>query len=285
MAKINKALDYNKLLQDQQKGKLLKKKLSFPLWAGIKYDGNYVVILVDRGQPTFYTSGGLTYTHTDKGGDIFNGIRDGAYFAERIAGLGKLGDRSRCNLKGSKTAQTSTGHTYKVHDYVTLEDYYDGQSGKAYSIRRDIVLRTFPDAYIAIEEMIDSIEELEVMLSRVVKQGYEGLMLKQCGWKWKDTKSRTVSICKYKKRPTADLLCIGTTEGEGKYVGMVGAVVLKDSSGRIVNVGSGLSDFDRSVATEYVGQVIEIEYEQIMDTYIQPTVVQLRPDKSEKDID
>ena len=79
---------------------------------------------------------------------------------------------------------------------------------------------------------------------------------------------------------------MGITEGEGKYKGMIGSLVLQDASGRIVSVGSGLSDAYRSKASiAYIGKVIEIEYEQILDTYIQPTFVTVRLDKTKEEID
>ena len=109
-------------------------------------------------------------------------------------------------------------------------------------------------------------------------------MLYQPDFKWEDTKSRRVDLCKYKKRRTADLLCIGTTEGEGKYEGQLGSLVLRDNSGRVCNVGSGLDDDDR-LLDDWIDKVIEIEFEQIIDTYIQPTFIRVRDDKDATEID
>ncbi len=67
---------------------------------------------------------------------------------------------------------------------------------------------------------------------------------------------------------------------------MIGALLLEDSKGRVVSVGSGLSDDQRRVNSMYfVGRVIEIEYEQILDTYIQPIIKCIRADKTAEDID
>ena len=71
--KCNKALDLNKLHQEHGKGKLLKKVAQFPMYCPIKYDGNSVLVLIERGTATFITSGGLTYRHLDGAGDIFKG--------------------------------------------------------------------------------------------------------------------------------------------------------------------------------------------------------------------
>jgi len=287
MSKINKALDYNKLIEQQAKGKLLKKILQFPLIAQTKYDGNYVAVEVKNGKTTFTTSGGLNYTHTDDGGDCFRYALDGVYICERVAGSGKLGDRVRCNLRGPKANQTSTGHTYKVFDYLSLDDYWQGFTGAQYNARYEQLLHSGIDnSRIVTFQMIENKEQLASALSEIVKEGYEGLMLYQPDFKWRDTKSRTIDLCKYKKRPTADLLCADTTEGEGKYEGLIGSLVLSDSKGRTVAVGSGLSDSDRNLsADDFIGKVVEIEYEQILDTYVQPTFIQIRDDKAKEDID
>lgn len=280
MAKINKALDYNKLLIDQSNGKLLKKYLQFGLWASVKYDGNYVVVHVSDKGTTFETSGGLFYTHLDNAGDVFaNGLK-GFYFAERIAGKGKLGDRNKCNLKGPKHAQTSEGHSYKVFGYVTEEEYAQGYSNVMYPYMATIISKTIPVDSIAEPVFIDNINKLNSLLSYTTSIGYEGLMLMATDYSWKDTKTRTVKLAKYKKRPTADLKCIGVTEGEGKYTGLIGSLILEDDEGRVVNVGSGLNDADRNAKPGYfIGRVVEIEYEHIVDTYIQPTYKFIRKDK------
>jgi len=114
------------------------------------------------------------------------------------------------------------------------------------------------------------------------KYGWEGMMCVEPSSVYTPGK-RGNHIVKLKYRKTADLLCIGTEPGEGKYQGMIGALVLKDRNGRVVRVGSGLDDLDRSYKNDYIGKIIEIEYEQILDTYIQPTFVCVRYDKQLSD--
>jgi len=286
MSKICKSLDLNKLFNEQAKGKLLKKHMLFPMFGSIKYDGNYVCIQVQGKNRTFNTSGGLTYTHTDSAGDIFDGVYDGAYFAERIAGEGKLGDRDRCNLRGSKSDQTSTGHSYRVFDYVSIEDYIRGYSEMPFLARKKLLAESgLPIENIARQLIFSNQDNLDNYMKDMVRQGWEGMMLVSPAHEWKDTKSRTVDLVKYKLRPTVDLLCVGTTEGEGKYEGMVGALVLQDSNFRTVSVGSGLSDMARSLGDEHIGRVYEVEYERIADTYIQPTLIRHREDKDATEID
>jgi len=285
-AKINKSLDYNKLIEQHSKGKLLGTQLKFPLYASIKYDGNYVVVHVKDGQPIFETSGGLFYRHTNGVDKIFKVVQDGCYIAERIANDGKLGDRKYCTLVGPKTAQLSYGHSYKVFDYISNEDYLLGRSSKDFKDRMKIISDNIDIPHRTEPVLINSINQLREYFDLIISQGYEGLMLMQSTYRWRDTKSRTTDIIKYKNRPTVDLICIGTTEGEGKYAGMIGALILKDHKGRVVNVGSGLDDYERSMhSSAFIGKVVEIQYEQILDTYIQPAFIRIRTDKTKGGID
>jgi len=291
MAKINKALDLNKLFSQQKQGKLLKKHIQFPMFGSVKYDGNYTTIVVEAvGYPVFYSSGGHIYDNDRE--TMFHQAEVGVYIAERIAGEGRLGDRSKCSLRGPRGLQTAHNHWYKVHDFITLRDYEDGVTDIPYYARRVMLREKVKEPYLVEEEVIYCQEELEVYLEETVKLGFEGIMVKSEGWLWKHTKSRTIDLVKYKKRPTADLLCIGATEGTGKYAGVIGSLRLTDKTGRIVDVGSGMSDLDRTIApSHYIGRVIEVFYEQIMDTYIQPTFgdeyegVLIRHDKTKEEID
>jgi len=74
-SKINKAYNYGKK----------PKPLTFPLYAAIKYDGNYVNIIVNDEGPKFFTSGGHEYTHENHCMDLRPGY---VYMAERIHGIG-----------------------------------------------------------------------------------------------------------------------------------------------------------------------------------------------------
>jgi len=288
-AKINKALDLNKLFQEQSKGKLLKKNVKFPVYASTKFDGNYTVIIKEcQGNVIYISSGGHEYTNNKP--TIFDdsAVSPGVYIAERIANDGKLGDRKNCALRGSRGSQIAYNHKYMVHDYMSMAEYRAGRSDDDYDERIDsLVLNTG----IPLENMVENKllycqGHVDEYLVDVVKEGYEGIMLKSPSWIWQDTKSRKVDNVKYKKRPTADLYCVRVTEGEGKYEGMIGALVLQDSKGREVAVGSGLNDDDRAVDPSYfIGEVVEIDYEQIMDTYIQPTFITIRLDKGLGDID
>ncbi len=75
-------------------------------------------------------------------------------------------------------------------------------------------------------------------------------------------------MVKMKATEEMELTCVGTTEGTGKYEGMIGALVCQGSIGaKDINVklGSGLTDHDREQPPEYyIGKDIDVLYNDIV---------------------
>jgi DNA ligase-1 len=120
-----------------------------------------------------------------------------------------------------------------------------------------------------------------MLLDKVVKAGWEGLVIKQPKMLWSATKTRTDAFIKAKKYPTYDLEVVDVNLGEGKYSGAVGSLILADATGRIVgSVGTGLSDSDR-YDMDFIGQVVEIKCERISPDgmLIQPVYLHTREPK------
>lgn len=126
-------------------------------------------------------------------------------------------------------------------------------------------------------------KEAKTFLKVQIEKGWEGYMLVEPDSFYEIGKRVNHSI-KLKSRKIVDLKCTGIELGEGKYQNMIGALCLEDKLGRKVSVGSGLDDSLRAFNPDYfIGKIIEIEYEQIMDTYIQPTFIGIRNDKKDSD--
>jgi len=133
--------------------------------------------------------------------------------------------------------------------------------------------------------LISSLEVAESKTAGWVKEGFEGAMLVNPNSLHQPGK-RSNDIIKLKPRKTADLLCIDTKLGTGKYEGMIGSLLLKDSNDVTVWAGSGLDDWARSQSPQsFIGTVFEIEFERIDDTYIQPIIKHRRGDKLPTEID
>jgi ATP-dependent DNA ligase len=207
---------------------------------------------------------------------------------------GKLGDRVHSGVQTSFVTNTRKGiinttcPTWRIFDYVTTIDYEAGKCEVPYIERWNWLIENIPTSALAYNMEALNLEHEQMFFDKVVAEGYEGIVSVYYGQEWEATKSRRWEATKWKDRPTADLLCIGWTEGTGKYTGMIGSLELVSKSGIVVNVGSGLDDAKRDLEPHhFVGKVIEIGYEQIMKdgTYQQPTFKRIRDDKSPDDID
>lgn len=262
-------------------------KISYPVYAEIKYDGNYTLITRLNGINKYFTSGGHEYTIGEAEEPEL--LADGVYIAERVFGCGKLGDRRKANLRGSKQGgklqYAQSGNRFKIFDYLTWDDYRKDVSDNVFSDRKTALEKHAPQQCVK-SLIIKNREQLDIYMRDVVADGYEGLMLKDPNHKWRNTKSRTLAVVKYKLRNTADLLCVDELPGEtAKTQDVIGSLLLRDSEGIEVKVSSGLSDEERTLWNHFKGSVIEIGYEQKMDTYIQPTFIRVREDKTIEEID
>lgn len=285
-------------MYEMQKGKALDKlpaKIDFDnteYLVSTKYDGNRIFIVKIGGRLSFFTSDWkqFDFPHIP---ELLENYQDFTLECEfNYSSFGKLGDRVNSAILTTWRTNFNKGISnryidiskvqIKVFDYLEITS--TGYTTKVPYYHRLEIART-----LKLPEFIQVITttrmfgyEAKQMAKYLVKQGWEGLMCVEPN-SYYDIGKRGNHIVKLKYRKTADLLCIGVAEGEGKYQGMIGALLLKDSEGRVVSVGSGLDDLDRSYKNDYIGKIIEIEYEQIIDTYIQPTFGCVRYDKHESD--
>jgi DNA ligase-1 len=260
-----------------------------------KYDGNQIFIVKHQNEIRFFTSDWKEF-YISTVASLLEPLH-GSFIlvGEYLHGCdGKLGDRRksaklttyRTNFSKSlpNSLEDEAKTKIKVFDFLEII----GESvvtDLPYSKRLEgarQLLSIFKTVSV-IETMLVTGEQAEALAKSLVNDGWEGAMLVEPDTIYHIGKRVNHSI-KLKYRKTADLKCIGIEEGEGKYTGMIGALILEDSSGRKVSVGSGLSDRDREASiSRFVGKIIEIEYEQLMDTYIQPTFICVREYKHESD--
>lgn len=85
---------------------------------------------------------------------------------------------------------------------------------------------------------------LDARLAKVVALGGEGLMLHHGNARYRT--GRSDWLLKYKPYADAEARVIGYTAGQGKYAGMVGALVVQRADGRRFRLGTGLSDAMRA---------------------------------------
>lgn len=294
------------MLIEAQKGKALdklpkKESESFDtaiFSVSTKYDGNQIFIVKRNNKVTWFTSDCKQFDIPGLGTELLHNKSDFILVAEFMYNCeGKLGDRKHsailttlrtcwnksianplsfkeelCNIKVFDCIP------YLVTDLCSFLQYDLLQEN-----RLEVAsLLFFPVQISKTKSKLMTGAEAKLYSKKLVNEGWEGVMCIDPKSKYQSGKRVNYSV-KLKYRKTADLLCIDVVAGEigSKYENSIGALVLQDSEGRIVSVGSGLDDKDRKpeLADYYIGKIIEIEYEQIMDTYIQPVYVQVRLDK------
>lgn len=137
---------------------------------------------------------------------------------------------------------------FVIFDVMPLHEFLEGKSRGYYSNRRFMLdqlhetenefehLRIVPVLYHGSDT-----NEIDRWLEWADGMGYEGLMLnKDAPYECK----RTTSLIKIKSFKYSDLRIVGYEEGTGKYVGMLGSVIV-EYKGNTTNVGSGFTDEQR----------------------------------------
>jgi ATP-dependent DNA ligase len=261
--------------------------------ASIKFDGNQIFIAKQGKTVRWFTSDWKEFNlpiigeHISKlDGDF---VLVGEFNYEKV---GKLGDRTiaqgkltteRVNFKKGLRCSLNENLVFiKVFDIIEF-DKRGIIEHKTFMVRLEKMTKIKPELPIQVTvpryTMVRGKDALDIA-KKVAKDGWEGIMLMEPE-EYYHVGKRVNHAIKIKNRPTADLECIDVEPGEGKYEGMIGSLVLKDKCGRVVKVGSGLDDNQRGWHEDnFIGKIVEIEYEQIMDTYVQPTFIRIREDKT-----
>ena len=270
------------------------KKVKYPRQVMIKYDGRHTTVVKHPDQTVqYFTSGGKMFELLDDQVFGFEDTPVGVYFAEMMGeGIeGRLGERIHSGIQTTMFTNTGKGlfnrhkPVWRIFDYVTIADYDVGTCELPYISRWSYLKDKIPTNYLAYDMECETKAHWDMFHTKVVADGWEGTVCIDHQQKWIASRSRPFTQMKRKDRKDADLLCIDVKAGTGKYEGMIGSLVLTDKANRIVDVGSGLTDDDRAQDPEYyIGKVIEIVYEQMMDTYIQPIYLRVRDDKTKEDI-
>lgn len=221
------------------------------------------------------------------------GVYDGELL---IANANEYKDRDvlQETLKVARKDGEKTGLIAHIFDYVTLAEFEKGESECDYDVRRYFLegkitsqfnwIQLLPVLYKGKDHSIipDMLKELE-------NEGKEGLMLNVVeGGKW--VNKRTSNLLKIKSMNTMDVRLLYMVEGEGKYEGMLGKIVVDYKAGEL-GCGSGFSDKQRKEMWNnqegYIGKICEIQYfrESRNDSgglsVSFPIYLGMRPDKSE----
>lgn len=283
-------------------------KVKLPVIGEIKYNGVRIVALnYSDGYVELKTCNGNVIPFPALQTLIMGSMPCGVMLDGELT-IGTSKDQNHTTISGMVTSAMrgtpirKTGLVYNVFDCMPLDNFLTQNCDKEYWERRDSLNAMFNNnAEIEYEGTIlrqgattefKRYEDINIVFDTVVANGYEGLILKRRDHKYKF--KRTTDWVKMKAWNTCDLTCIGTTEGEDKYTGMIGGLVctgvvgsLADSKLVEVVVSSCLTDAMRAAdPSTYIGKTIEIEYNDvILDkatnkwSLFLPKLVQVRYDK------
>lgn len=132
------------------------------------------------------------------------------------------------------------------------------------------------------EELTDGVEDhAKSLLANAKARGIEGWILKDYNY---------ANWWKLKESNTCDCIVVDVKEGNGKYAGLVGALIVALNDGskqKVVANVSGMSDTERVEITELdndgklLGRVVEVEYQYVGERgkLRHPRFVRFREDK------
>ena len=179
-------------------------------------------------------------------------------------------------------------------DSITLEDWTKGYSDIKYVDRVAwTLISKNPFIQSAPFKVVSAIEEVRWYYEKMIKQGKEGLILKNINHPWEDKRSR--NCVKMKEVLDMDLRVVEVIEGEGKYTGMFGKFECENKDGTIkVGVGTGYSDEQRILywrdRNVLVDKIIAVKYNSVITrkdkdvkSLFLPVFVEIRDDKDTPD--
>ena len=164
---------------------------------------------------------------------------------------------------------SKTGLKFHIFDVVTHEEFVRGVSESPYSDRRhdmDIVSKVFfgDTVFSSILPVLyhgDDINEIAKWSNWATDNGHEGIMLNIGSGLYKT--KRTSDLLKVKKFHSCDGIVKDMYEGTGKYVGMLGGIVVTFEN-QLANIGSGFTDNERKIYWDnpelIINKVCEYQY-------------------------
>jgi len=172
----------------------------------------------------------------------------------------------RKTVKITQSKGNKTGVEFHAFDMVPLEDFKQGKSNIICIVRKR-GLESLLDSgykyikYVPVLYYGNDKSKIEPLLQKARNEGNEGIMVNLANAPY--SCKRTKDILKVKIMESVDLKVTGYEEGDNKYTGMLGALVV-DYKGFTLKVGGGYTDVDRveiwKNRDDMIGKIIEVSY-------------------------
>lgn len=249
-------------------------KVKFPAYLEPKYDGVRLAIVKHDDVLIIRTRNGKQAHLPRIEAKLKQAYWEGVIECEVTLASGKMEDRTtvsgmiNSSLHGNPINEDAL-HFY-CFDFLLFDDYINKVCNQTYNMRRlnlaKCEVMSLAQFSLSTTQIVHTAEAAQLAYEYLVEQGYEGAMLKRHDSKYEF--KRSAAWIKMKETKTADLKCISYLFGASKYDGMIGSLVCEGVVEDVkvqVNVGSGLTDFDRSQPFSYYqGKTIEVKYNTVI---------------------
>lgn len=242
------------------------KNIKFPAIVQLKADGTYRTFVKSGDEIKAYSRSSEEYTHET----IFEALKnapDGAYIGELIANLdGEDAADLRYKSNGALNSKNPPKDvTFYAWDYLTLDELIAKSSDKPYTKRLDSLSSAIGGNSECIKiietHLVQSYAEALKIFKDLVKNGYEGAVLKDLDAKFENKTSKFQ--IKLKNEAEIDLECVGFTQGNGKFADTFGAILFKSSDGKVQGQCSGIDDKTRKEISQhrdkYIGKIFAVK--------------------------
>jgi DNA ligase-1 len=243
-----------------------ERKVKFPCYVEPKFDGVRVIAQVDKTTKSvefFFRSGKEVFTleHLIEPLLSISSKHDKYWVDGEI-----IHEKGFMTCVGDvrRKSKQAPHLEYAIFDMVYENDsrlYIERKEDLISDVRGSGTELIFPIDYIK----VDSMEEVKNLKKSFEKQdkNCEGVMIK------KDTlyqHKRTWDWMKIKDELSVDFPIVGAYEGQGKYDGMLGGVIVENPKTKIqIRVGGGYTDEERysiwHSLDDYIGKTAEVKYQ------------------------
>lgn len=275
------------------------KKIKFPVIVQTKMDGmRFNAVVREFGDVSYYSRNGKVLDLKNSIDECFrksHTVYDGELLV--IDTDGKILDRKTGNgiltkfQKGTGTHEESRRIRAVIWDAIPLDEFKSCRCVIPYSERFDCVKENVGYRVSAVcSQICNSMDEINAIYQENLKQGEEGVIIKDPKSQWED--KRVKHQMKLKAELEADLFCESIIPGTGKYQNLIGSLACISSDGKVrVSVGTGLTDSQRYMNPNFfIGKIISVKYNaRIQDktggpaSLFLPVFVEVRIDKTVAD--
>ena len=295
--------EYPVMLCSQFEEKLVN-KVQFPALVQTKMDGMRFNAIVKDGKVEFRSRNGKEIQllgNLEKEFAAMAGMVDCVFDGELLVKEdGEILDRQTGNgiLNKANKGTISATEASKVHatvwDVIPYAYFIDGLCPVAYGKRWESLRTIYEENQSGRISLVDSweiddLEKAQTLFEYLLATGKEGIILKDKNGFWEDKRAK--HQIKFKGELECDLKIVGLEEGNGKYAGMLGAILCESADGVVkVRVGSGFNDEHRkNLGQEILDKIVAVKYNMRIknklgdESLFLPIFVEIRSDKEVAD--